>query len=117
VKFFSLELKNQGGRRFIPALKDRVFAPSAEIKRTETIRRERPHGTEHDEEQKRTAALEYLELFACGKHGRDRPWQAARRRDPLPINRVNAHETRNSDYGLKSGNGVVPVCERPAREK
>ena len=32
VNFFSLELKNQGRRRFIPALKDRVFAPSAEIK-------------------------------------------------------------------------------------
>ena len=36
VNFFSLELKNQGRRRFIPALKDRVFAPSAEINRTKS---------------------------------------------------------------------------------
>ena len=37
MKFFSLELKNQGGRRFIPALKDRVFAPSNEINSTTTL--------------------------------------------------------------------------------
>jgi hypothetical protein len=42
VKFFPLELKNQGGRRFIPALKDRVFAPSAEINRALAAKRLSP---------------------------------------------------------------------------